>query len=69
MAYLSIYLACCIGRQPDSDIWVLGDKVQLNGEGDLVNEEASSFRWVKAIFNGEEGTTKREKTVSHLPSI
>ena len=43
--------------------------MQLNGEGDLVDEEVSSFVWEKAIFNGEEGTKKREKSASHLPSI
>lgn len=34
-----------------------------------MNEESSSFVWVKAIFDGEEGTKRRQKLTIHLPSI
>ena len=42
--------ACCIGRQPDSNIWVVGPDLQLNDNGEVVNEEDTFITWVKDIF-------------------
>jgi hypothetical protein len=52
--------ATCIGRQPKSDIWFFGERLQINGEGVVIHEAISSFLWVKEVFNLEEGYKRIE---------
>ena len=53
---------CCIGRQPNSDVWVLGENLQLNGDGVVVTAEETSIIWVKAILESE-------RTATHWPEV
>ena len=61
--------AVCIGRQPNSDVWVFGENLQLNGDGTLTNPETSSFMWVKQVFSMEENGRRKEHTVGPTPDI
>ena len=40
--------AFCLRKQPDSDIWVLNDKIQLTGSGIKVAQEESQFIWLES---------------------
>ena len=42
----------CIGRQPDSDVYVLGQKMQFNMKGEPIAEEDQSYVWVEEILTG-----------------
>ncbi|KAL9977026.1 hypothetical protein ACROYT_G014387 [Oculina patagonica] len=42
--------ASCIGRQPDSDIWVFGEDLQLSGDGSIVEDQTLPFIWVRDVF-------------------
>ncbi len=42
--------AVCLGKQPDSDIWVLNDTVQLTGSGIKVAQEDSEFIWLGSMI-------------------
>ena len=62
--------AVCIGRQPKSDVWVFGEQLQLNSEGQIIDVEISSFVWVKDIFDKlEENGNKREKCALPLVNL
>ena len=48
---------------------MFGETLQINGEGDIIDGDMSSFVWVSAIFDSEEGTWRKERSTSYLPTI
>lgn len=40
----------CIGRQPDSDVYVVGPKLQFNMKGEPIAEEDQHHVWVEEIL-------------------
>ena len=40
----------CIGRQPDSNVYVVGPKMQFNMNGEAIAEEDQTFVWVEEIL-------------------
>jgi len=38
-------LVSAIGRQPDSDVWVLGPETQINSKGELLDKDDLPFYW------------------------
>lgn len=48
---------------------MFGETLQINGEGDIIDGDMSSFVWVSAIFDSEEGTRRKERSTSYLPTI
>ncbi len=58
----------CIGRQPDSDIWVFGEDLQLSGDGSIVEDQTSTFIWVRDVFLLEVGGSKKIEQWP-LPSV
>lgn len=62
--------ASCVGRQPNTDVWVFGPNLQLSGDGSITNAEASSILWVQEVVDMEDGQSKRRSTeCSGLPDI
>ena len=62
--------AVCIGRQPNSDVWVFGPDLQLTAEGTITNPETSSTLWVQEVFNMEEcGKMNKKDQTGPLPSV
>ena len=64
--------ARCVGKQPESDFWIFGPELQLNGDGEIVNEEVTSTIWVQTIFDADEhglGNGRKRKSVRYMPSI
>jgi hypothetical protein len=41
----------CIGRQPDSDVYVLGKTAQFTMKGIPIPQEQKEFVWVEAILD------------------
>ena len=35
----------CVGRQPDSDIWVLAPHIQINIDGQKIDESDEEYFW------------------------
>lgn len=56
--------ACCIGRQADTDVWIMGEKLKLRGDGTMISDDMSSFIWAKEVFQMEEGGGKK---MDHCP--
>ena len=40
-----------IGRQEGSDAWVIDDKTQINGRGQLVPEEDMEYVWIDDLLD------------------
>ena len=63
--------AVCIGRQPDSNVWIFGENLQINDEGRIVNE--TSYVFIKHLFEPEDAAPQGQGTTrscnSFLPSI
>jgi hypothetical protein len=45
--------ASCIGRQPESNTWVLGKHIEITGDGNLVDPENTSFVFIKSLLDSE----------------
>ena len=43
--YKVLTLATCVGRQPDSNIWVLGPTLQVDDDGCIIPREQHQFLW------------------------
>lgn len=61
--------ATCIGRQPNSDVWVFGPDLQINSEGGITNSEESSFLWVQEAFNMFEDGAKTRNQTGPMPVV
>ena len=59
--------AVCVGRQPDSNVWVLGNDVQIDSSGAVVRKQDQEILWINAVFEMEEGY--RKEPCSLLPKI
>ena len=44
-AFRKLQLVTCLGRQPGSDVWVLGPRLQLTSNGDMIPENECNFFW------------------------
>lgn len=42
--------AVCLGRQPDSNTWVLNDKVQLNDLGETIPSDEAEYIWLGGMI-------------------
>jgi len=56
----SLEAACCIGRQPDSKVWVLSSNIQIAANGELISEQDQKYVWItdkiialRGLDNGE----------------
>ena len=61
-----------MGRQPNSDVWVFGPDLQLNGDGEIVSKEVTSTVWVQSIFDADEnglGTNRKRKSACYMPRV
>lgn len=38
-------LVTAVGKQPSSDVWVLGPTIQINKDGELISKERQLFFW------------------------
>ena len=64
--HMSIKVAAYnIGRQPCGKVWVMGEKLQLNSSGEVIDEHHYSYLWLPDII-AEIGNVP---TSSLLPSI
>ena len=59
--------ACCVGKQPNSEVWILGESVQIDGSGNIIEEGQQEILWVKAVFDMEEA--QRKEHSFQLPQI
>jgi len=57
----SLEAACCIGRQPDSKVWVLNSNIQISADGQLISVHDQKFVWntdiIIALRNLDNGET------------
>ncbi len=47
--YLAV--AACIGRQPESDVYILGRNIQFTMNGVPICEDQQEFVWVNEILS------------------
>jgi hypothetical protein len=47
----------CLGRQPDSKIWVLNSEIQVNDYGDLITSDESPFIWIGGMVGNRNFAT------------
>lgn len=40
----------CLGRQPDSDVWVLNDRVHLDSSGNRISTNVSEYIWLGSMI-------------------
>ena len=61
----------CVGWQPDSNVWVFNDKIQINAGGNVINEEGTLYVFMKHMFESDNTTSQghTRSCNSSLPSI
>ena len=63
----TVKAACCVARQPNSLVWILGESVQIDGSGNLIEESNQEIVCVKAVFDMERAPRKEHSCP--LPQI
>lgn len=43
-------LVTCVGRQPNSDIWVFNADTQVDGNGHLIHHDDQQYYWYKVYL-------------------
>ena len=64
----SIKPVCCIGRQPDSEVFVLGPKVQFWSDGRVLKPEDSEYKFIPKILD-QLGLLRTIRPVEFLPHV
>ena len=59
--------ACCIGKQPNSNAWILGHSIQISSTGTLIREEHQDILWVHELHLIEDRS--RRENAALLPKI
>lgn len=54
--------ACIVGRQPDSDIWVLSPELQIDGRGQAMSPDDAPYFWLPPEI------AELSKVKAHIPS-
>ncbi|KAJ7373452.1 hypothetical protein OS493_013047 [Desmophyllum pertusum] len=57
--------ACCIGKQPKSNAWILGQNIQISSTGTLIREENQDILWVNEPYLIEDRS--RRENAALLP--
>ena len=41
----TMIMVTCVGKQPDSNIWVFNSETQINAQGELISKQNQEYYW------------------------